>query len=88
MPTVGWLGGIVGNRNLFLTDISISLVGASLAEMARSLEALIGLMSYGAGKLSDRFGPKLLIIIGSVNSAHGEDDDWQSAKCAFEIPIG
>lgn len=26
MPTVGWLGGILGNRNLFLTGISISIV--------------------------------------------------------------
>jgi len=25
MPTVGWLGGMLGNRNLFLTGIGISL---------------------------------------------------------------
>jgi EmrB/QacA subfamily drug resistance transporter len=41
MPTVGWLGGILGNRNLFLTGIGISLIGAVLGGMSWSLEALI-----------------------------------------------
>jgi EmrB/QacA subfamily drug resistance transporter len=41
MPTVGWLGGILGNRNLFLVGIAISLVGACLGGMSWSLEALI-----------------------------------------------
>lgn len=62
MPTVGWLGGILGNRNLFLTGISISLVGASLAGMAWSLEALIGfqiLQGIGAGLMQ----PTLIAIL-------------------------
>lgn len=41
MPTVGWLGALCGNRNLFLTGIGISIVGASLGGMAWNLEALI-----------------------------------------------
>jgi EmrB/QacA subfamily drug resistance transporter len=41
MPTVGWLGGILGNRNLFLMGIGISLMGAALGGMSWSLEALI-----------------------------------------------
>jgi DHA2 family multidrug resistance protein len=41
MPTVGWLGGIVGNRNLFLSGIGVSIVGACLGGMAWSLESLI-----------------------------------------------
>lgn len=52
MPTVGWLGGILGNRNLFLTGIGISLLGACLGGMAWSLEALIAfqvLQGVGAG---------------------------------------
>jgi MFS transporter, DHA2 family, multidrug resistance protein len=41
MPTVGWLGGILGNRNLFLAGIGISLIGATLGGISWSLEALI-----------------------------------------------
>lgn len=41
MPTVGWLGGMVGNRNLFLSGITISLLGAVLGGLAWDLEALI-----------------------------------------------
>ncbi|MGH8069702.1 MAG: DHA2 family efflux MFS transporter permease subunit [Candidatus Entotheonellia bacterium] len=41
MPTVGWLGGILGNRNLFLTGIGISLIGGTLGGLSWSLEALI-----------------------------------------------
>jgi EmrB/QacA subfamily drug resistance transporter len=41
MPTVGWLGGTLGNRNLFLTGIGISLIGAALGGLSWSLEALI-----------------------------------------------
>jgi EmrB/QacA subfamily drug resistance transporter len=62
MPMVGWLGGILGNRNLFLTGISISLVGASLAGMAWSLDALIGfqiLQGIGAGLMQ----PTLIAIL-------------------------
>jgi MFS family permease len=62
MPTVGWLGGILGNRNLFLTGISISLVGASLAGMAWSLEALIGFQVWqGIGARLMR--PTLIAIL-------------------------
>lgn len=52
MPTVGWLGGIFGNRNLFLAGVSISLVCASLAGLSWSLESLIVfqvLQGLGAG---------------------------------------
>jgi MFS family permease len=65
MPTVGWLGGILGNRNLFLIGISISLVGTSLAGMAWSLEALIGfqiLQGIGAGLMQ----PTLIAILYSL----------------------
>src|SRR5688572_30656551 len=41
MPTVGWLGGMLGNRNLFLTGIGISLIGAALGGLSWSLESLI-----------------------------------------------
>ncbi len=69
MPTVGWLGGILGNRNLFLTGISISLVGASLAGMAWSLEALIGfqiLQGIGAGLMQ----PTLTAILYGLFPHH------------------
>lgn len=52
MPTVGWLGAIMGNRNLFLMGIGISVLGASLGGMAWSLESLIVfqvLQGVGAG---------------------------------------
>jgi DHA2 family multidrug resistance protein len=41
MPTVGWRGGTLGNRNLFLTGIGGSLLGGILGGMSWSLEALI-----------------------------------------------
>ncbi len=52
MPTVGWLGSLIGNRNLFLTGIGISFIGACLGGMSWSLEALITfqiLQGIGAG---------------------------------------
>ena len=52
MPTVGWLGGIMGNRNLFLTGIGISLLGGCLGGMAWNLESLLVfqvLQGMGAG---------------------------------------
>ena len=69
MPTVGWLGGIVGNRNLFLTGISISLVGASLAGMSWSLESLIVfqlLQGVGAGLMQ----PTLIAILYGLFPPH------------------
>jgi EmrB/QacA subfamily drug resistance transporter len=69
MPTVGWLGGILGNRNLFLTGISISLVGASLAGMAWSLEVLVGfqiLQGIGAGLMQ----PTLIAILYGLFPTH------------------
>jgi EmrB/QacA subfamily drug resistance transporter len=62
MPTVGWLGGILGNRNLFLTGLSISLVGACFAGMAWSLESLICfqiLQGIGSGLMQ----PTLIAIL-------------------------
>ena len=62
MPMVGWLGGMLGNRNLFLTGISISLVGACLGGMAWNLEALIVfqiLQGIGAGLMQ----PTLIAIL-------------------------
>ena len=52
MPTVGWLGGIMGNRDLFLTGIGISLLGGCLGGMAWNLESLLVfqvLQGMGAG---------------------------------------
>ncbi|MEE8304903.1 MAG: DHA2 family efflux MFS transporter permease subunit [Candidatus Tectomicrobia bacterium] len=69
MPTVGWLGGILGNRNLFLTGISISLVGACLGGMAWSLESLIGfqiLQGIGAGLMQ----PTLIAILYGLFPMH------------------
>lgn len=69
MPTVGWLGGILGNRNLFLTGISISLLGTSLAGMAWSLETLIGfqiLQGIGAGLMQ----PTLIAILYGLFPIH------------------
>ena len=62
MPTVGWLGGIIGNRNLFLTGISISLVGAAFAGLAWNLESLIVfqiIQGVGAGLMQ----PTLIAIL-------------------------
>ena len=69
MPTVGWLGGIFGNRNLFLTGISISLVGASLAGLSWSLESLIVfqlLQGIGAGLMQ----PTLTAILYGLFPIH------------------
>jgi EmrB/QacA subfamily drug resistance transporter len=69
MPTVGWLGGILGNRNLFLTGISISLVGACLAGMAWSLESLICfqiLQGIGSGLMQ----PTLIAILYNLFPPH------------------
>lgn len=52
MPLVGWLGGITGNRNLFLIGIGISVLGACLGGISWSLEALITfqiIQGIGAG---------------------------------------
>lgn len=65
MPTVGWLGGMLGNRNLFLTGIGISLMGAVLGGMAWSLETLIVfqiLQGIGAGLMQ----PTLTAIVYSL----------------------
>lgn len=68
-PTVGWLGGILGNRNLFLTGISISLVGASLAGVSWNLESLIVfqlLQGIGAGLMQ----PTLIAILYGLFPPH------------------
>jgi EmrB/QacA subfamily drug resistance transporter len=62
MPTVGWLGGMLGNRNLFLTGLGISVLGACLGGVAWSLEALISfqiLQGIGAGLMQ----PTLVAIL-------------------------
>jgi MFS transporter, DHA2 family, multidrug resistance protein len=54
MPTVGWLGGMLGNRHLFLVGIAISFLAACLGGMTWRLEALIvfrGFQGIGAGLL-------------------------------------
>jgi len=54
MPTVGWLGGMLGNRHLFLVGIAIAFLCACLGGMTWRLEALIvfrGLQRTGAGLL-------------------------------------
>ncbi len=69
MPMVGWLGGIMGNRNLFLTGVSISMVGASLAGLAWSLQALIVfqlLQGIGAGLMQ----PTLVAILYGLFPPH------------------
>lgn len=69
MPTVGWLGGILGNRNLFLAGIGISLVGACLGGMSWSLEALIVfqiLQGIGAGLMQ----PTLTAILYGLFPPH------------------
>jgi EmrB/QacA subfamily drug resistance transporter len=68
-PTVGWLGGMLGNRNLFLTGISISMVGAALAGMSWSLESLIIfqlLQGIGAGLMQ----PTLIAILYGLFPPH------------------
>ena len=69
MPTVGWLGGIMGNRNLFLTGISISMAGAALAGLSWSLESLIIfqlLQGVGAGLMQ----PTLIAILYGLFPPH------------------
>jgi EmrB/QacA subfamily drug resistance transporter len=69
MPTVGWLGGILGNRNLFLAGIGISLLGACLGGLSWSLEALIVfqiLQGIGAGLMQ----PTLTAILYGLFPAH------------------
>ncbi len=69
MPTVGWLGGILGNRNLFLTGISISLVSAIFAGLSWSLESLIVfqiVQGIGAGLMQ----PTLIAILYGLFPTH------------------
>jgi EmrB/QacA subfamily drug resistance transporter len=69
MPTVGWLGGILGNRNLFLTGIGISLIGACLGGLSWSLEALIVfqiVQGIGAGLMQ----PTLTAILYGLFPPH------------------
>lgn len=69
MPMVGWLGGIFGNRNLFLIGISISLVGASLGGMAWSLASLVSfqiVQGIGAGLMQ----PTLIAILYGLFPMH------------------
>lgn len=69
MPTVGWLGGILGNRNLFLLGISISLVSATFAGLSWNLESLIVfqiLQGIGAGLMQ----PTLTAILYGLFPTH------------------
>jgi EmrB/QacA subfamily drug resistance transporter len=41
MPTLGWIGGRLGNRRLYLTSLSLYMVASMLCGLAWNLESLI-----------------------------------------------
>src|SRR5438552_15905279 len=41
MPTLSWLGGLLGNRRLYLTSLSIYLVASMLCGLSWNLETMI-----------------------------------------------
>src|SRR6266540_6019660 len=41
MPTLSWLGGLLGNRRLYLTSLSIYLVASMLCGLSWNLESMI-----------------------------------------------
>jgi DHA2 family multidrug resistance protein len=54
MPTLGWIGRILGNRRLYIIGLSIFTGASTLCGMAPSVEVLIGLrivQGIGAGVL-------------------------------------
>jgi DHA2 family multidrug resistance protein len=54
MPTVGWLGGRFGNRNLYLASIASFILGSALCGMAWDVHSLVFfrvLQAIGAGIL-------------------------------------
>jgi len=69
MPMVGWLGGLYGNRNLFLTGIGIAVLGGCLGGLSWSLEALIVfqiVQGIGAGLMQ----PTLTAILYGLFPPH------------------
>jgi DHA2 family multidrug resistance protein len=54
MPTLGWAGGQLGNRQLYLTSLSVYIVASMLCGLAWSLPSMIAfrvLQGFGAGYL-------------------------------------
>lgn len=52
MPLVGWLGAMLGNRTLYLSALSLYVIGSALCSVAWSIESLILfrlLQGIGAG---------------------------------------
>ncbi len=41
MPTLGWVGGLVGDRRLYLTSLSLFLAGSMLCGLAWNIESMI-----------------------------------------------
>jgi EmrB/QacA subfamily drug resistance transporter len=55
MPTLGWLGGRLGNRRLYLTSLLVYLAASMLCGLSWSLESMIGfrvLQGMSAGYLT------------------------------------
>ena len=54
MPTLGWVGGILGNRRLYLISLSFYLLATMLCGLAWNIESMIAfriLQAIGAGYL-------------------------------------
>jgi DHA2 family multidrug resistance protein len=54
MPTLGWIGGLLGNRQLYLTSLSVYVAASMLCGLAWNLESMIFfrvLQGIGAGYL-------------------------------------
>jgi MFS family permease len=65
MLTVGWPGGVLGNRNPLLAGIGISLIGAALGGTSWSLETFI-VFHIGQGIGASLMQPTLTAILYSL----------------------
>ena len=41
MPTLSWLGGLLGNRRLYLTSLTVYLAASMLCGLSWNLETMI-----------------------------------------------
>jgi DHA2 family multidrug resistance protein len=65
IPTVGWLGNCLGNRNLFLLSLLVFIAGSTLCSFAWSGTSLIAfrvLQGIGAGPIT----PMAMVFLSSV----------------------
>lgn len=54
MPTLGWVGGLVGNRRLYLSSLGLFLAGSMLCGLAWNIQSMVAfriIQAMGAGYL-------------------------------------